>query len=167
MTATLHHNKYTLWFHSPNETNFESDSFKKVCEITNLNEFNAINKSLLDIDISLTNDLYYLMKDDIMPIWHNDNHINGGCISWKINSSDSIKCWKNLLFLFMSGELKELEKYGITGISINPKKYCNILKIWFKNVIPKDDLRTLPLSKHCIFQEKIKIFKIFKTFLKQ
>lgn len=163
--SSLNHSKYTLWFHSPSDTNFEIDSFKKVYEVSDLNEFNAINSALLDNDASLTGDLYYLMKDDIMPIWHNDKHINGGCISWKINSSDSIKCWKNLLFLFVSGEFSKLEKYGITGISINPKKNCNILKIWFSNVIPQEELRTLPLPDNCIFQEKFKIFKIFKSFL--
>lgn len=165
--TSLHHPKYTLWFHSPSDTNFELSSFKKVCEITSLEEFNAINAALLDNDVSLTNDLYYLMKDDIMPVWHNKEHIEGGCISWKINSTDSIKCWKNLLFLFMSGEFKELDKYGITGISINPKKGCNILKIWFRNVIPKNDLHTLSLPKNCIFQEKFKIFKIFRSFLNE
>jgi hypothetical protein len=163
--SELAHQKYTLWYHSPSDTNFELNSFKKVCEITSINNFTAINSALLDIDSSLTGDLYYLMKDDIMPIWHNEEHINGGCISWKINSSDSIKCWTNLLFLFVTNEFSELEKYGITGISINPKKNCNILKIWFKSVIPKDILRDLPLPSNCIFKEKFKIFKIFKSFL--
>lgn len=163
--ADLAHNRYTLWFHSPCDTNFELDSFKKVCEITSLDTFNAINRALLDNDSSLTNDLYYLMKDDVMPVWHNKEHIDGGCISWKIDSADSIKCWKNLLFLFVSGEFSELEQYGITGISINPKKGCNILKIWFRDVIPKDALRELPLPAECIFQEKFKIFKIFRSFL--
>jgi hypothetical protein len=161
----LAYNKYTLWYHSPSDTNFELSSFKKVCEVTSLDTFNAINRALLDNDTSLTNDLYYLMKDDIMPVWHNDEHINGGCISWKIDSADSIKCWKNLLFLFVSGEFNDLEQYGITGISINPKKGCNILKIWFRDVIPKDALRDLKLPEECIFQEKFKIFKIFKSFL--
>lgn len=161
----LAHSKYTLWYHSPSDTNFELSSFKKVCEITSLTEFAAINRALLDNDSSLTGDLYYLMKDDIMPVWHNDEHINGGCISWKINSADSVKCWTNLLFLFVAGEFAELEKYGITGISINPKKHCNILKIWFRDVIPKDALRELPLPRECIFKEQFKIFKIFKSFL--
>jgi hypothetical protein len=164
MTELAYH-KYTLWFHSPSDNNFELESFKKVCEINSVDSFNAMNRALLDNDTSLTSDLYYLMKDNIMPIWHNEEHINGGCISWKINSSDSIKCWKNLLLLFVSGEFNELEKYGITGISINPKKHCNILKIWFNNIIPKEELHDLILPEECIFQEKFKIFKIFRSFL--
>lgn len=158
-------NIYTLWYHNASETKFDKSSFNKVTEIRTIKDLMELNDSLLANDNILLNDLFYLMIDDIMPIWFNDEHINGGCISWKISKMSAIRSWENLLFLFMANEFKELDnKYGITGISINPKKNCNILKIWFKKEIPHNELNKIELPINCMFRENFKIFKRFKSF---
>lgn len=156
--------KYTLWFHSPNEESFDANTFKKVCDIMTSDDFLALNYALLKKDDLLLNGLFYFMKNDIQPVWNNDEHINGGSISWKIDKFDAIKCWINILNLFVSGKFDSMEQYGITGISINPKKNCNILKIWFNGDIPDENLAKLELPEECIFRENFKIFKRFKTF---
>lgn len=152
----------TMWYHSPTDMNFEEDSFKKLWETTSINDFLPMFKALIDKESELLYGLFYFMKNDIKPIWNNKEHINGGSISWKINKSDSIKCWKNLLTLYMSNSFSELDnKYNITGISINPKKNCNILKIWFSKDIPDDEINNLILPDECIFKEKFKLYRRF------
>lgn len=162
---SLSYNKYSLWYHNPNEKDFTESSFMKVLNITNADELLAIHNVLKNNEKLLLNGLFYLMKDEILPVWYNKDHINGGCISWKIDRSESVKCWENLLLLFTSGNFNNLEEYKITGISINPKKNCSILKIWLSSVIPKHKLNSIKLPNNCIFKEKFKIFKIFKSFL--
>ena len=166
--ADINEYNYTLWYHNPNDTNFGEESFKKVYNIKNRYQLLGMHKSLSSTTNNklLLNGAFYLMKDDILPIWSSETHIKGGCISWKIDRTQSIKCWENLLLLFVSNKFNNLEKYNITGISINPKKNCNILKIWFKNVIPHHVLSNLPIPKECYFRDKFKMFKIFETFIK-
>lgn len=156
----------TLWYHSSCDTNFDVSSFKKVYKLENLTDVFDVQYSLIKREKYLLNELFYLMKDDIKPVWFNDEHVDGGCISWKITKHMATKSWENLLMLFVSNALNDLDaKYGITGISINPKKNCNILKIWFSKVIPPHELNSLKLPKECIFAEKFKIFKTFKSFM--
>lgn len=157
--------KFSLFYHSPTESSYEEDTFKVLFTLNNEEEILAANKALLDKEAELLSGNFYLMKNDIKPIWNNDIHINGGTIGWKIDKVDSIKSWQNLFILFLSNSLDSLnEKYNITGISINPKKNCNILKIWFGSDIPDEAIDNLELPKECIFSHKIKLYKRFASF---
>lgn len=161
----LSHPKYTLWYHNPNENLFTESTFTKVLDINKPEELFAMHKLLILNQKILLNGLFYIMKDNIKPVWNNKHHINGGSLSWKIDRHLSVKYWENLVALFISGNFNHLEKYKVTGISINPKKNCNILKIWFGRTIPKSELSKLKLPKNCAFKEQFKIFKIFKNVL--
>lgn len=157
--------KYTLWFHDSIERSFELDTFTKIYTITNIREYFSINNALSSIPKMLLNNLIFIMKNDIKPLWTDEQNINGGCISWKINKEQSLKSWENLFKMFISNEFTELNDYNITGISIAPKKGCNIIKLWFGSEIPQNVLNKIQLSDNCLFKENLKVFKAYKKFL--
>ena len=69
-----------------------------------------------------------------MPIWEDQENLNGGCWSFKLSKKDTYKAWMELA-VFLIGETLFLgdNKMDINAISISPKKNFSILKIWNKN----------------------------------
>lgn len=159
-------NKYTVWFHDANDTNFDMEAFHNITTFTNVNDYLIVNQLLKNNYKMLLNGMFFIMKNDIKPIWYDEANKEGGCISWKIEKYNSIKYWENLLLLFITDNLpKELNKYGVNGISINPKKNCNIIKVWVANDIHGDILNKIDLTDKCLFRDKLKLYKSFKKFI--
>ena len=74
------------------------------------------------------------MKKGIFPNWEDPDNRNGGCLSFKIPSTNIIKEWNTLLLKCIKGGIVNPEYLDeINGISISPKKEFNIIKIWLKN----------------------------------
>lgn len=163
--SNLTHN-YTIWFHDANDTNFDIDTFHNITTFNTINNYFIINQLLKNNYKMLLNGMFFIMKNNIKPIWYDNNNKNGGCISWKIEKYNSIKYWENLLLLFITDNLpKELNKYNINGISINPKKNCNIIKVWLGVDINGDILNNIDLTDKCLFRDKLKLYKSFKKFI--
>ena len=40
----------------------------------------------------------FLMKDNINPLWEDDNNKNGGCFSFKVFNKDIETVWKKVFF---------------------------------------------------------------------
>jgi hypothetical protein len=158
--------KYNVWFHDANEPDFSLDKFYKISDISNIEEYIIINQLLKDNYKMLLNGMFFIMKDNIKPVWNDDANRNGGCISWKIEKYNSIDYWENLLMLLITNNLpEELNKYKINGISINPKKNCNIIKLWLSNDIEGNILNKIDLTDKCLFKDNLKLYKSFKKFL--
>ena len=159
-------NVFNVWFHDANESNFNLESFHNINNFNNIKDFLIINQLLKNNYKMLLNGMFFVMKNNIKPIWHDNANKNGGCISWKIEKYNSIKYWENLLLLFITDNLpKELNNYGINGISINPKKNCNIIKVWLATDINGDILNKIDLTDKCLFRDKLKLYKSFKKFI--
>lgn len=127
---------WTLWYHNPSDKNWDLKSYKNIIEINCLEDFctlkNSWNKCLPDV----TEGMFFFMrkKNDtiIYPQWEDKNNRKGGYWSVKISKEDSESVWYELI-MYIIGETLTSGKYcssGINGISISPKKYFCILKIW-------------------------------------
>jgi hypothetical protein len=125
-------NKWDLWFHSITDNKWGKSSYKKIFTIDSLFDY----KYILDIfkQDHYQNGMFFCMKENIFPNWEDPDNRNGGCLSFKIPSTEIIKEWSDLLLTIISEKLVSLEYSDeINGISISPKKEFNIIKIWFKN----------------------------------
>jgi len=159
-------NKFTIWFHDANEPNFNIEKFYDICSFSNVNDYIISNQILRDNYKMLLNGMFFIMKNDIKPMWTDNENRDGGCISWKIEKYNSLDYWENLLMLFITDNLPvELNTYKINGISINPKKNCNIIKLWLSKDIKGDILNKIDLTNKCLFKDKLKLYKSFKKFI--
>lgn len=125
--------KWVLWFHSPVDDDWTLDSYKKVIEISNIEEFwNAFHYIN---DSHICNSMFFIMRDGIEPIWEDQYNKEGGCWSFKISKKDVYNAWLELGIALCSERItSNLEKSNtINGISISPKKTFCILKIWNNN----------------------------------
>jgi hypothetical protein len=159
-------NKFTVWFHDANETDFTMDKFFNITNFETVGEYLMTTQVLRDNYKMLLNGMFFIMKNDINPVWTDEANRDGGCISWKIEKYNSLDYWENLLMLFITNNLPvELNKYNINGISINPKKNCNIIKLWLAKDIEGDILNKIDLTDKCLFKDKLKLYKSFKKFI--
>ena len=141
-------NNWNLYYHLINNNNWDINSYEKLCCFTTLNQI-IENYKYIDDEICKKT-MLFLMREDINPIWEDNNNINGACYSFKISNKIICNIWKNISYNLVSENLLDNNQTIINGISISPKKYFCILKIWindksynnlnFKN----DNIKNLP-----------------------
>lgn len=128
-------NYWTLWIHLPHDTNWNIDSYKKICSFRYLEQaialINQIEESLV------VNCMLFIMREDIKPIWEDEKNKNGSCISYKINNRLVYNIWRQMSIFMVSETLLDNIEHqtAINGITVSPKKNFCIVKLWFNNNI--------------------------------
>ena len=145
---------YTLWYHGITEKNWDKNSYVKIGTIHSLKDFwiyyNSINTFLKGI--------FFLMKEDILPIWEVPDNINGGYWSFRVERDKVDDIWIKLSIQLITENIcnsssssnseqqleqseqqeeqeqqdqqEEIIKHDINGISISPKAVNAVIKIW-------------------------------------
>ena len=148
--------KWTLWSHLSKDTDWSLDSYNNIATVSTLEEciglLNAISLPLIK------SNMLFFMKENINPVWEDNNNKNGGCFSFKITNNNIEEVWKNSVFMALGESLLNNSDIEITGISISPKSNFCILKIWTKSCDIQNIscLNTIPPLKHntgCIFKK--------------
>lgn len=124
---------WSLYFHDPANNNWTYEGYTKICDITTAEEFVEVN-ALLKTNLHKGN--FFLMREYVFPCWDDANNIKGGCLSLKISQEHAFKTWSSIAHR-MLGETLSVESKewnSINGISISPKKWYCILKVWLKDV---------------------------------
>lgn len=123
---------YTLWYHELFDNNWTLDSYKKIYTFSNIAEFWILYNN----HICLNNGMYFIMKNNIKPLYEDKKNKNGGYWSIKIPQSKIKTIWLYLLLDLIGGSLDN--KNIVNGLSLVYKKKFYIIKIWIKNVTYKD-----------------------------
>ena len=87
--------KWVLWYHSINDTQWNKQSYKNLFTISNLYELKIMNDNLLKNH--LQNGMFFIMRDNILPMWEYPDNREGYCLSYKIPASElkEILCFFN------------------------------------------------------------------------
>jgi len=119
---------WTLYYHLIDNDNWDILSYVKLiscCSLEDIiNYYKYINEEVCK------KSMLFLMRKDIKPIWEDTENINGGCYSFKIQNRLIHNVWKNISYNLVAENLLDQNQNLINGISISPKKYFCILKIW-------------------------------------
>ena len=132
-------NKYNLWFHKLNDKKWNIDSYKNICTLENLDDFLFTFNRIKN----LTSGMFFLMKNEIQPIYEDKNNKNGGVWMWKVSKKKASSIMLNICYLMIHNNLTKNSsdsKY-INGISINPKINNCIIKIWITGTQKKNIFR--------------------------
>ena len=126
-------NKWILWCHSVTNNKWDLDSYNKIYELNNLYDYKTYIDSITLNDYH--NSMFFLMREGILPIWEDENNINGCSLTIKVPNNKVKKEWDKLILNSITENLRlDKEDYGeITGLSISPKKEFNIIKIWLRS----------------------------------
>ena len=118
---------WNLWVHKLFDNDWSIESYKKLYTIDSVASF----WQLYNNQIYLSNGMFFLMKNDILPIYEDENNINGGYWSLKVSNDDILKIWLYLSLDLVGGKLDKEDI--VSGLSISYKKKFYIIKIWIKN----------------------------------
>ena len=145
---------WVLWYHDPNDVNWEIKSYKQVSTISTIGEFWDTYEFLENSVIE--NSMFFIMRKGINPLWEDPQNVDGGCWSFKIQKGNIKKYWSELSIYLLGENITKKERL-INGLSISPKKTFCIIKIWNsdKKNSNKDQLNKkmdIPFES-CIFKE--------------
>lgn len=122
---------WKLYFHDPVDTNWLHESYKVITQISTANEFNGVHDALKDV---IHNGMFFLMREHIFPAWDDPCNIAGGCLCIKIAKSEVEPFWKGMCASLIGESIINEEfqylKSTINGVSISPKNFFCIVKIW-------------------------------------
>jgi|TARA_B110000211_G_C13949565_1_gene495509 hypothetical protein len=123
---------FKLYFHDPNSYDWNIGSYIKLCKIKTIEDYWLIENKLHE---KIHLGMFFIMRDNIFPLWDNDDNINGCSFSFKILKIESKDYWNSICISLLSETLLKNQNNwnNINGISISPKKNFCIIKIWLKN----------------------------------
>ena len=140
---------WTYWFHKYNDNKWDLESYTKLYKFDSVEEFAALQIILKPKHIQ--NGMFFLMRNDIEPMWESKDNIDGGCFSFKVYKQEIPETWKILTTKLVNERiLKDKNNHMlINGMSISPKKTYSIIKLWLKGDTIKniEELNDIPILK--------------------
>lgn len=138
-------NFYTIWYKYTNDSNIQNSNnktinqyeyfgmVKKLVQFNTLdaffNEFQYLKKpdeAKIGLEISL-------FKNDIKPMWEDEENRIGGKITFKIKKNMTNCIWDELALRIIGESFPGVNNSEINGIMYIIKKEFNIIQIWFRN----------------------------------
>ena len=147
---------WTLWFHRFDDNKWDLESYTKLNTFNTIQEFSILLHLLKPKHIQ--HGMFFLMREEILPMWESEDNKDGGCFSLKVFKQDIPNAWKILTTKLVNESLlKDLDKYSlVNGISISPKKTYSIIKLWFKG----EEINDLEqLNSNTILENSTPIYK--------
>lgn len=124
-------NKWHIWYHHEKD-NWELSGYKNIYEINTVGDFWRLYNNWNKLK-GINAKHYFLMKNNITPLWEDPDNINGGCWSFKVSDTDAENLWTELSCYIVCNQLIE-DSNDIIGLSICLKKNnFSVIKVWNKN----------------------------------
>ena len=123
--------EWNIWYHYQ-KNNWKIDSYKNIFKVKNIIDFWNFNNNI-DIIGGINSQHYFMMRNNITPLWEDKQNKNGGCWSIKIPIEKSYELWIKLS-MYIIGETLTKDEYLINGLSICTKNVStSVIKIWIKD----------------------------------
>lgn len=148
ITPKFLNDSWVMYFHDPYDIEWNTNSYKMIGQMSTVEDFIYYFKSFNSL---FKKGMFFIMRLDIMPQYEDKLNINGGCFSFKIYPEDLDKRFFNLCANVLGENIGKEDDYinNINGISISPKKFYYIARIWIKdNKYAKKDLYNFDIPKY-------------------
>ena len=124
-------NNWTIWYHNSKD-DWTINGYKKLYTINNVSDYWKLYNNWDKLG-SINNKHFFIMKNNITPIWEDKNNKNGGCWSYKVNESSAQQLWDDLSLHLVTESLSSINN-DIVGLSACLKKNnFSVIKIWNKD----------------------------------
>jgi hypothetical protein len=130
---------WTLYFHDPDDTNWNLNSYVRLGDISTVDDFWDYHGAAAKY---LSRGMFFVMREHVYPCWDDKHNIQGGCISMKVLKDDMQAFWDHLVMhmlgerLFVQPESTQTVDEDtwsvVNGLSVSPKRYFCIVKLWLR-----------------------------------
>jgi hypothetical protein len=126
------YDKWILYAHLPHDTNWKVDSYKTILSFDKVEQAIGLFETIPEI--MLNNCMLFLMRNDIKPVWEDDENRKGCCLSFKVSNREVKTVWKKLCYAVIGRQISTNETFtdNVNGVTISPKRSFCIVKIWMK-----------------------------------
>lgn len=119
--------EWCLWYHHSRD-NWKIDGYRKIYTIHNIKEYWDFHNNIDKIG-GINSQHFFLMRDNIEPIWEHPKNKKGGCWSFKVSANKALDLWMKIS-MYMIGETLTAKPDLINGLSICLKNNQSVIKIW-------------------------------------
>lgn len=131
MTAKLQ-DEWNIWYHHEKD-NWKLSGYKQIYKMNTVQNFWKFYNNWDKVG-GVSSKHFFVMKNNITPMWEDQENINGGCWSFKIQEDMSEELWEDLSVYLVNNLLCPTISNEVVGISLCLKKNNNtVVKIWNKN----------------------------------
>ena len=74
-----------------------------------------------------------LFRDQIKPMWEDEENKTGGKITLRLKKGCTNIVWEELILAFIGNNFPTKVRDNINGLIVNMKKDMNVIQLWFKN----------------------------------
>lgn len=122
--------KLTMYAHLPHDIDWSIESYKPILKMTTMEELLTLQENMNDTLVC--NCMLFIMKQNIKPVWEDNQNRDGGALCFKVPNEFSPYIWRTMCQLFAGRSLcKDQSNFDkINGLSISPKKNFCIIKVW-------------------------------------
>ncbi len=126
---------WVLWFHKTKDVDWSAKSFIQLYEINTIEDFWRLYSNWEECLPNIETNMYFLMRKGVLPMWEDKSNIQGGSWSVKISRNNVYSAWTELSMALIGETITQNNELSgiVNGISISPKKYFCIVKIWNNN----------------------------------
>jgi hypothetical protein len=129
---------WNMWYHHEKD-NWKVSGYRQFYTIKTIEDFWRMFNNWDKVG-GITSKHFFLMRENITPIWEDPNNINGGCWSFKVQEDQANNLFEELAVHMICDKLCpysfENNLDEILGLSVCLKKNNNVvIKIWNKNGI--------------------------------
>jgi hypothetical protein len=120
--------KWNLWFHAIDNQDWTINGYKNIFCVDSFEKLFYLHEEISNI----TSGMFYFMKNNIEPLYESPENKNGMVISIKIPKNNANHLWKKITLAMINKTIvkNHEDMQYLNGLSISPKMYNCILKIW-------------------------------------
>lgn len=120
---------WTLYFHDPSDMRWTLDSYKRVTDVTTVQDWVQLDACCGDM---WENGAFFLMRAHIKPMWEDAHNVGGGCLSFKVNKPGARECWFRMACRLLGETVQRGNQAAerVCGMSITPKRTFCIVRLW-------------------------------------
>ena len=130
-SETLLNDIWSVYFHDPQDTNWNFSSYVRIGSINTVEEFWGYQSAIRPF---LTRGTFFIMREHVFPCWDDPGNRDGETISLKISKDVVVQHWESIAIRLLGERLMTRHDAWdhVNGLSISPKKMFCIVKIWMR-----------------------------------
>jgi hypothetical protein len=145
---TFLNDTWRAFFHGPSDPSWTYDSYIPIATVGSVDDYWKLYNT---IETTLSDGMYFVMREHVFPCWDDQYNINGGNISIKVSHEDTKTVVTDMIRSMMGETLLKKEYIGnwadVNGLSVSPKKAFNIVKIWLgSDTLSNPEVFNLPVK---------------------
>lgn len=146
-------NNWCLWLRKHDEKSWDINTYKNVYTLNSIEEYWALHNNIHRLQ-----DMMFLMKEDIKPVFEDKKNKNGGQITFVSSLKEMLNVYHDLSALILTNNFCNQMEY-INGFSLSIRGNKGLFKIWINDF---DNFKENLLNKKIKINYKNRYFDNFR-----